>query len=188
MMIGLKEQYEKEIISKMQNIFGYKNKMDVPKIEKVVINNGVGEAKLNPKLLEIAKKDIMTITGQKPLITRAKKAISGFKLRRGDEIGLKVTFRGQRMYDFLERLNRIALPRIRDFRGLKISGFDGNGNYNMGVKEHIVFPEIKYDKTEKVFGLGISIKTNAKSDNEALELLKLFGFPFEKNQPRSKNG
>lgn len=182
----LKELYQKEIIPKMRERFGYKNNLAVPKIEKVIVSLGLGEAKENPKLLEMVERDLVVITGQKPIITKAKKAISGFKIKEGDKIGLKVTLRGEKMYDFLERLSRIALPRIRDFRGFKESGFDGQGNFNLGIKEQIVFPEIKYDKVEKFFGLQVTIKTNSKKDQKVRELLTLLGFPFEKKFPKEK--
>jgi large subunit ribosomal protein L5 len=178
-MLSLKESYQKEITKKMIDKFKYKNVFSVPKVEKVVVNVGVGEARENPKILEFVEKDLSIIIGQKPAITKAKKAISGFKIRKGDKIGMKVTLRGKRMYDFLERLTRIALPRIRDFRGLSKKGFDGHGNYNLGLKEHAVFAEIKYDKTEKFFGFQVTVGTNAKSNEEAEELLTLMGFPFE---------
>lgn len=186
-MLRIKELYKKEIIEKMIKEFGYKNCMQVPRIEKVVINVGIGECKDNPKLKDIYLNDLTLISGQKPVFTKARKAISGFKIRKNDQVGLKVTLRGKRMFDFIERLTRIVLPRIRDFRGLKITGFDGNGNYNLGIKEHIVFPEIKYDKTEKIFGLQVTIKTNTKSNKEAFALLKYLGFPFEK-QKKGLNG
>lgn len=176
----LKEKYTKEIIGLMKTKFAFTNNMATPRVEKVVVNIGLGEAKENPKLIDVVLKDLKTITGQKPLVTKAKKAIAGFKIRAGQNIGLKVTLRDERMYDFLERVSKIALPRIRDFRGLKNKGFDGNGGYSFGIKEHIVFPEIKYDKVEKVTGMQITIKTNAKTNDEAKELLTLLGFPFEK--------
>ena len=185
-MLDIKTLYNTEITKKMSEKFGYKNTLAVPKVNKVVINVGLGESKENPKFTEIATKEIIVITGQKPALTKAKKAISGFKIRQGDKVGLKVTLRGRRMYDFLERLVRISLPRIRDFRGLKIAGFDSNGNYNIGIKEHIVFPEIQYDKVEKIFGLQVTINTTAKNNDEARELLTLIGFPFEKIQVNSK--
>ena len=179
-MLKLKEIYQKEVIDKMKKEFGYKNTFEVPKIEKIVMNVGIGKSKEDPKIFDFITNGLMIITGQKPAATKAKKAIAGFKIRKGDKIGLKTTLRGQRMYDFLERLIRISLPRIRDFRGLKINGFDKKGNYNFGIKEHIIFAEIKYDKTEKFFGVQICIKTTAKNDKEAKELLTFLGFPFEK--------
>lgn len=185
-MSRLKELYNSKVIPEMKQKFGYKNNLAVPKITKVVINSGVGEAKENPKILEIVNRDMMILTGQKPVATKARKAISGFKIRKGEKIGLKVTLRGNKMYDFLERLNCITFPRIRDFRGLKRAGFDHHGNYNLGIKEHTVFPEIKFDKAQKIFGLQITVATSAKTDQKALELLNLLGFPFEKI--RSANG
>lgn len=185
-MQRLKDIYKKEIVNKLKEKFGYKNTLSVPMVKKVVINIGLGKAKENPKLIESFSRDLTAISGQKPLVTQAKKAISGFKIRQGEKNGLKVTLRGQRMYDFLERLSRISIPRIRDFRGLKYSGFDKYGNYSFGIKEHIVFPEIKYDKVEKMFGLGITINTTAKDDENAKELLTLLGFPFEKKTTKEK--
>ena len=179
-MLKIQEIYQKEAISKLKDKFGYKNTFDVPKITKVLVNMGIGAARENPKLLDMASADLAIITGQKPLITKAKKAISGFKIRKGEKVGLKITLRKNRMYDFLERFTRIALPRIRDFRGLKTSGFDGSGNYSIGIKEHTVFPEIKYDKVERNFGLQVTINTTAKSKEETKELLTILGFPFEK--------
>jgi large subunit ribosomal protein L5 len=185
-MTRLKESYQTNIIDKMKHNFNYKNNLAVPHVSKVVINVGVGEAKENEKILSIVESDLKKLAGQKPVVTTARKAISGFKIRKGEKIGLKVTLRGKKMYDFIERLNSIAFPRIRDFRGLKKKGFDKQGNYNLGIKEHTVFPEIKYDKTQKVFGMQVTVTTTAKSDKEALELLTLLGFPFEKD--RSSNG
>lgn len=178
----LEEYYNKEIVPKMKEQFGIKNNFAVPRVVKVVINVGIGEAKTNPKIKEMVVHDLAQITGQKVVLTLAKKAISGFKIRSGDQVGVKVTLRGKRMYDFIERLSKIALPRIRDFRGLKSTGFDKNGNYSFGIKEHIVFPEIKYDKVEKIFSLQVTIQTSAKSDKIAKELLVLLGFPFSKEK------
>jgi len=161
---------------------GVKNSHAVPMLKKVIIGVGAGEAKENPKIIDMIAKDLMIITGQKPVVTTAKKAISGFKIRQGEKIGLKTTLRGKKMYDFLERLVRISLPRIRDFRGLKTKGFDKNGNYNLGIKEHIVFPEIKFDKVQKNFGLQVTIVSSAKNANEGYELLSRLGFPFEKEK------
>ena len=176
-----KELYNKTVINKLKEKFGYKNINSVPKINKVVISCGIGSKKDNKNIIENIYKDINIIAGQKANFTKAKKAISGFKLRQGEKIGIRVTLRQQKMYDFIDRLVKIALPRIRDFRGLSIKGFDHNGNYNFGIKEHIVFPEIKYDKVVEVFSLQITINTTANNDKEALELLVLMGFPFEKN-------
>lgn len=176
----LKERYTKEIIPKLKEKLNIKNTLAVPKVNKVIVSVGVGEAKENAKIMEMVEKDLVQITGQKSTATKAKKAISGFKIRAGEKIGLKVTLRGNKMYDYLERLINIALPRIRDFRGLKDSGFDGCGNYNLGLKEHIVFPEVKYDKVEKNFGFQTTINCNTSSNKHAKELLLALGFPFEK--------
>lgn len=185
-MTRLKELYQTSIIKEMKQKFAYKNNLAVPRVSKVVVNVGVGEAKENEKVLDIIEADLKKIAGQKPVTTVARKAISGFKIRKGEKIGLKATLRGEKMFDFIERLNRIAFPRIRDFRGLKKKGFDKHGNYSLGIKEQTVFPEIKYDKAQKIFGMQVTITTTAKSDKEALELLSLLGFPFEKD--RSSNG
>ena len=160
--------------------FGYKNIMEVPKLDKIVINMGVGEAKDNPKALEGAVNDMTIIAGQKPIITKAKKSIANFKLREGMNIGCKVTLRGTKMYDFADRLISLALPRVRDFRGINPNAFDGRGNYALGIKEQLIFPEISYDKIDKVRGMDIIFVTTAKTDEEAKELLTLFGMPFEK--------
>lgn len=178
---NLLKLYREKLISQMQEKFGYKNKMQVPRLEKILINMGVGEAIENSKILDLAVDEIQTITGQKPVITRAKKAISNFKLRAGMPVGCFVTLRGWRMYEFLERLINIAIPRVRDFRGLSESSFDGRGNFNMGIKEQIIFPEINYDKVEKIRGMNITIVTTAKTDETALELLSGFGMPFRKS-------
>jgi len=170
----------KKIFTSFKDKFGYANILSIPKITKIVVSMGIGEARENPKVMDIALKDLGILTGQKPLVTKAKKAVSGFKIRQGDSVGLKVTLRGKRMREFIDRLSRITLPRIRDFRGLKLAGFDKQGNYNLGIKEHVVFPEIKYDKAEKVFGLQVTFTTTAKNKEEAKELLILSGFPFEK--------
>jgi len=175
-MNKLKEIFQKEIIPKMKEKFGYKNNLAVPKISKIVVNVGTGSATLDPKLKEIIKNNLMAITSQRPIETKAKKAISGFKVKKGQKIGLKVTLRGKRMYDFLDKLINIALPRTRDFKGISPS-FDGRGNLTIGVKEQTVFPEIE-EGTEKVFGLEATVVTNAKKDEEAKELLRLFGIPF----------
>ena len=179
-MSRLKEQYQNEIVDAMIKKFGYKNIMEVPKLDKVVINMGVGEAKENAKVLDGAVKDMATISGQKPLVTKAKKSVANFKLREGMNIGCKVTLRGDRMYEFADRLINIALPRVRDFRGVKANSFDGRGNYTMGIKEQLIFPEIEYDKVDKIRGMDIVFVTTAKTDEEARELLRLFGMPFAK--------
>jgi len=177
-MARLFEQYKQEITPKLMEKFAYKNVMQVPKIDKVIINIGVGEAIQNPKALDGAVNDLMIITGQKPVITKAKKSIAGFKLREGMPIGCKVTLRGERMYDFLNRLVNIVLPRVRDFRGVSPQAFDGRGNYSLGIKEQTIFPEIEYDKIDKIRGLEVIIVTTAKTDEEARELLKSMGMPF----------
>ncbi len=177
-MARLKEMYRTEIVSKMMEKFKYRNPMQVPKIEKVVLNIGVGEAIQNPKSLDGAVSDLMAISGQRPIITKAKKSIAGFKLRQGMSIGCKVTLRGDRMYDFLDKLINVALPRVRDFRGVSPTAFDGRGNYTLGIKEQVIFPEIDYDKIDKIRGLEVVIVTTAKSDEEARELLRLMGMPF----------
>jgi large subunit ribosomal protein L5 len=174
----LKEVYQKEIVPALMDKFGYKSIMQVPRIEKIVINMGVGEAKDNPKALEGAVSDLAAITGQKPVVTKAKKAIAGFKIREGMAIGAKVTLRGERMYEFLDRLLNIALPRVRDFRGVSPTAFDGRGNYTLGIKEQLIFPEIDYDKVDKVRGMDIVFVTTAKTDEEAREMLRAFGMPF----------
>ena len=179
-MSRLKEFYEAEVVPKMTEKFSYKNKMAVPKLEKIVINMGVGEAKENAKVLDGAVKDLATISGQKPQITKAKKSIANFKLREGVKIGCKVTLRGDRMYEFADRLINIALPRVRDFRGVKANSFDGRGNYTMGIKEQLIFPEIEYDKVDKIRGMDIVFVTTANTDEEGRELLRVFGMPFEK--------
>ena len=179
-MSRLKEQYQNEIVDAMIKKFGYKNIMEVPKLDKIVINMGVGEAKENAKVLDGAVKDMATISGQKPLVTKAKKSVANFKLREGMNIGCKVTLRGDRMYEFADRLINIALPRVRDFRGVKANSFDGRGNYTMGIKEQLIFPEIEYDKVDKIRGMDIVFVTTAKTDEEARELLRLFGMPFAK--------
>ena len=179
-MNRLKEIYNNEIAGKMQEKFGYKNVMQIPKIDKIVLNMGVGEAKDNAKSLENAVKDMETISGQKPVITKAKKSIANFKIREGLNIGCKVTLRGDKMYDFLDRLVNLALPRVRDFRGVNPNAFDGRGDYALGIKEQIIFPEIEYDKIDKVRGMDVIIVTTAKTDEEARELLTLFGMPFSK--------
>jgi large subunit ribosomal protein L5 len=174
----LKTKFVDEIAAKMTEKFGYKNRMEVPRITKITLNMGVGEASQDKKKVQTAAEEMELIAGQKPVITKAKKSIAQFKLREGMPIGCKVTLRADRMYEFMDRLITIAMPRIRDFRGLNPKSFDGRGNYSMGLKEQIVFPEISYDKIEKVRGMDIIVTTTAKTDEEALELLRLFGFPF----------
>ena len=176
----LKEQYTSQIVPEMIKKFGYKNIMQVPKLEKVVVNMGVGEAKENAKLLESAMNDMATVTGQKPVQTKAKNSIANFKIREGMPIGCKVTLRGDRMYEFVDRLVNLALPRVRDFRGVNPNAFDGRGNYALGIKEQLIFPEIEYDKVDKVRGMDIVFVTTAKTDEEARELLRLFNMPFAK--------
>ena len=177
-MSRLKDQYQNEIVQAMIDKFGYKNIMEVPKLDKIVVNMGVGEAKEDAKILEAAIKDMETITGQKAVATRAKNSIANFKLREGMAIGCKTTLRGEKMYDFADRLINLALPRVRDFRGVSADSFDGRGNYALGIKEQIIFPEIEYDKVDKVRGMDIIFVTTAKTDEEARELLRLFGMPF----------
>ncbi len=179
-MSRLKEMYEGEIMDAMIKRFGYKNVMEVPKLEKIVVNMGVGEAKENPKILDSAMKDLEVITGQKPIALKAKKSIASFKIREGMKIGCKVTLRSEKMYDFLDRLVNLALPRVRDFRGVSNDSFDGRGNYALGIKEQLIFPEIDYDKVDQVRGMDVIIVTTAKTDEEAHELLRLFGMPFAK--------
>jgi len=177
----LKDTYTNEIVDAMTKKFGYKNVMEVPKIDKIVINMGVGEAKENAKLLESAVSDMETITGQKAVVTKAKNSIANFKIREGQAIGCKTTLRGDKMYEFLDRLINLALPRVRDFRGVNPNSFDGRGNYALGIKEQLIFPEIEYDKVDKVRGMDVIIVTTAKTDEEARELLTLFNMPFAKN-------
>ena len=179
-MTRLKETYLNEIADAMQKKFGYKNVMQIPKLDKIVINMGVGEAKENAKALESACKDMEIISGQKPIITKAKKSVANFKIREGLEIGCKVTLRGDKMYEFADRLINLALPRVRDFRGVNPNAFDGRGNYAVGIKEQLIFPEIEYDKVDKVRGMDVIFVTTAKTDEEARELLRLFGMPFAK--------
>lgn len=177
-MSRLKEQYKKEIVPNLIREFGYKNIMQVPRIEKIVVNMGLGEAIQNVKILDSAAEELEVITGQKSVITKAKKSIASFKLRQGMPIGCMVTLRRERMFEFLDRLMNIALPRVRDFKGVSGKGFDGRGNYSIGIKEHLIFPEINYDKVEKVKGLNISIVTSAETDEEGKALLKGLGMPF----------
>ena len=177
-MARLKEMYQNEIVDAMIKKFGYKNIMEVPKLDKVVINMGVGEAKDNAKLLESAIADMEKIAGQKAVVTRAKNSVANFKIREGMPIGCKVTLRGEKMYEFVDRLINLSLPRVRDFRGVNPNAFDGRGNYALGIKEQLIFPEIEYDKIDKVRGMDIIIVTTAKTDEEARELLRLLGMPF----------
>jgi large subunit ribosomal protein L5 len=174
----LQEKYVKEVIPALTEKFGYKNVMQLPKIEKVIINMGVGEAVGNPKALDSAIADLTLIAGQKPILTRAKKSIATWKIRQGMPIGTKVTLRGLRMYQFLDKFMNVALPRVRDFRGVSANAFDGRGNYSVGLKEQLIFPEVEYDKVDKVRGMNIVVVTTAKTDEEARELLKLMGMPF----------
>ncbi len=176
----LKEKYINEVVPALMERFHYKNVMEVPRLEKIVINMGLGEAKDNPKALESAVRELSLITGQKPIVTKAKKSIANFKVRKGMSIGVKVTLRGERMYDFLDKLINISLPRVRDFRGVNPSSFDGRGNYALGIREQLIFPEIDYDMVEGVRGLDISIVTTAKTDEEAKAFLELMGMPFRK--------
>ncbi|MEI3401382.1 MAG: 50S ribosomal protein L5 [Clostridia bacterium] len=178
-MEKLREQYEKEVIPALMKKFQYKSTMQVPKLDKIVINIGLGDIKENPKSLENAINDLSQITGQKPMITKAKKSIAAFKLREGANIGCKVTLRADKMYDFAYKLFNVALPRVRDFRGVSENSFDGRGNYSMGIKEQLVFPEIEYDKVDKLRGMDIIFVTTAETDEEAKELLKLLGMPFK---------
>ena len=177
-MDRLKEKYLKEVVPAMTEKFGYKNIMQLPKIEKVIINMGVGEAVGNPKALDSAVADLTIIAGQQPVLTRAKKSLAAWKLRQGMPIGAKVTLRGLRMYQFLDKFMNVALPRVRDFRGVSAKAFDGRGNYSVGLREQLIFPEIEYDKIDKLRGMNIVVVTTAKTDEEARELLKLMGMPF----------
>ena len=176
----LKTTYKEEVFKALQEKFSYKNPMEVPKLEKVVINMGLGEAKENPKILESAVAEIAQITGQRPVITKAKKSIANFKVRQGMPVGAKVTLRGDNMYFFVDKLFNISLPRVRDFKGVSKNSFDGRGNYSMGIKEQLIFPEINYDDVDTIKGMNIVFTTTAKTDEEAAELLKLLGMPFEK--------
>ncbi|AKM17504.1 50S ribosomal protein L5 [Geobacillus sp. FSL K6-0789] len=179
-MNRLKEKYVKEVVPALMSKFNYKSIMQVPKIEKIVINMGVGDAVQNPKALDSAVEELTLIAGQRPVVTRAKKSIAGFRLRQGMPIGAKVTLRGERMYEFLDKLISVSLPRVRDFRGVSKKAFDGRGNYTLGIKEQLIFPEIDYDKVNKVRGMDIVIVTTANTDEEARELLALLGMPFQK--------
>ena len=178
-MEKLREQYEKEVVPALMKKFQYKSIMQVPKLDKVVINIGLGDTKENPKSLENAMNDLTQITGQRPMITKAKKSIAAFKLREGANVGCKVTLRSDKMYDFVYKLFNVALPRVRDFRGVSADSFDGRGNYSMGIKEQLVFPEIEYDKVDKLRGMDIIFVTTAETDEEAKELLTLLGMPFK---------
>ena len=177
-MARLRDFYSQEVAPAMMKKFGYKNVMEIPKVEKVVVNMGVSEAVGNPKVLDAAVADLTQISGQKPIVTKAKKSISAFKVREGMSIGTKVTLRGERMYHFMDKLLNVALPRVRDFRGISPKAFDGRGNYTLGVKEQLIFPEMEYDKIDKIRGMDITIVTSANTDEEARELLKLMGMPF----------
>ncbi|WP_210367490.1 50S ribosomal protein L5 [Bacillus sp. REN3] len=179
-MNRLKEKFNKEITPALMSKFNYKSVMEVPKLEKIVVNMGVGDAVANAKALDTAVEELATITGQKPVVTRAKKSIAGFRLREGMPIGAKVTLRGERMYQFIDKLISVSLPRVRDFRGVSKKSFDGRGNYTLGVREQLIFPEIDYDKVNKVRGMDIVIVTTANTDEEARELLTQFGMPFQK--------
>jgi len=178
MVPRLKEKYDNEVVKAMMEKFGYTNIMEVPKLEKIVLNMGVGEAKDNPKVLEGAVSDMQLITGQKPVLTRAKKSIANFKLRENVAIGCKVTLRKQKMYEFADKLINVALPRVRDFRGVSDKAFDGRGNYSVGIKEQLIFPEVEYDKIDKIRGMDIIFVTTANTDEEARELLRFLGMPF----------
>ena len=180
-MTRLQEKFDNEVVQNMMEKFGYKNIMEVPRLEKIVINMGVGEAKENVKVLESAVSDLQTIAGQKPVITKARKSVANFKLRELMPIGTKVTLRKAKMYEFADKLMNIALPRVRDFRGLSDKSFDGRGNYSLGIKEQLIFPEIEYDIVDKVRGMDIVFVTTAKTDEEARELLRFLGMPFAKN-------
>lgn len=178
MVPRLQEKYNNEVVQAMMEKFGYENIMEVPKLEKIVVNMGVGEAKDNPKVLEAATADMQLITGQKPILTRSKKSIANFKIRENMPIGCKVTLRKQKMYEFVDKLMNIALPRVRDFRGVSDKAFDGRGNYSLGIREQLIFPEVEYDKIDKVRGMDIIFVTTAKTDEEARELLRFLGMPF----------
>ena len=180
-MNALKNQYEKEVVPALIKKFEYKSTMQVPKLDKIVINIGLGDTRENPKALENAMKELAQITGQKPIITKAKKSIAAFKIREGQDLGCKVTLRKDKMYDFAYKLFNVALPRVRDFRGMSPNSFDGRGNYSMGLKEQLIFPEIEYDKVDKLRGMDIIFVTTAKKDEEAKELLRLLGMPFKAN-------
>ena len=180
-MARLKEKYMNEVVPALQSKFKYSSAMQVPKLEKVVLNMGVGEVKENAKAMDAAVADMALITGQKPVVTKAKKSVAAFKLRQGMNIGCKVTLRGERMYEFVDKFFNVALPRVRDFRGVSSNSFDGRGNYSMGVKEQLIFPEVEYDKVDKVRGMDVIFVTTAQNDEEARELLKLLGMPFSQS-------
>ena len=180
-MNRLKERYEKEVVPALTKEFGYKNVMAVPKIQKVVVNMGLGEATSNAKIIEVGSSELASITGQKPVVRRAKKSIAAFKVRKGQPVGTSVTLRGERMYEFLDRLMAIALPRVRDFRGVSPRGFDGRGNFTLGLKDQLLFPEIDYLKVDKSRGMNVSVVTTARTDQEARKLLQLIGMPFRQN-------
>jgi len=180
-MVRLKEKFKMEAVPALQTKFKYSSCMQIPRLEKVVLNMGVGEVKDNPKAMDSAVSDMTLITGQRPIITKAKKSVAAFKLREGMNIGCKVTLRGNRMYEFVDKLFNVAIPRVRDFRGLSNNSFDGRGNYSLGIKEQLIFPEVEYDKVDKIRGMDICFVTTAKSDEEAKELLKLLGMPFSQN-------
>ncbi len=184
----LKEKYQQEIVPALQKEFGYRNILQVPRLVKVVVNIGMGEAVQNAKALDAASSDLMAITGQKPVITRAKKSISNFKIREGNPIGIMVTLRGDRMYEFLDRFLNVALPRIRDFQGAPANAFDGRGNYSIGVREQLIFPEIDYDKIDRIRGMQVTIVTTAKTDEESRRLLQLLGVPFQRPQAFARAG
>lgn len=180
-MSRLKEKYLKEVVPALMKKFGYRNPLQVPRVLKVTVNMGLGEATQNPKLIDLAVSELAAITGQKPIVTRAKKSIAAFKVRKGNPIGVCVTLRGQRMYDFMDRLMNIALPRVRDFRGVSPKAFDGHGSYTLGLREQIIFPEVDYNKVEKFKGMNVTIVTSAKTDEEAFALLEALGMPFRRN-------
>jgi large subunit ribosomal protein L5 len=180
-MSRLRERYEKEVVPALKKEFGYKNVMAVPKIEKVVVNMGLGEATTNIKIIDVGSSELASITGQKPIVRRAKKSIAAFKVRKGQPVGTSVTLRGERMYEFLDRLMAIALPRVRDFRGVSPRGFDGRGNFTLGLKDQLLFPEIDYLKVDKSRGMNVSVVTTARTDQEAKKLLQLIGMPFRQN-------
>jgi large subunit ribosomal protein L5 len=178
----LKERYEKEILPELQRQFSYGNVMQVPRVQKITVNIGLGEAKENARAVETATADIATITGQKPVVTKAKKAIANFKIRENMAVGVAVTLRGDRMYEFLDRLLNVALPRIRDFHGVAVKAFDGRGNYSLGLREQLIFPEIEYDKVDRIRGMQVNIQTSARNDEEGRRLLELMGMPFAKER------
>ena len=180
-MVRLKEKYKEDIAPALMKKFEYKSPMQIPKLEKIIVNVGIGDAKDNSKAIDAVLNDISIITGQRPVVTKARKSVAAFKLRQGMPIGIKVTLRNEKMYEFMDRLFSIALPRVRDFRGINANAFDGRGNYSMGLKEQLIFPEIEYDKVEKIRGMDICFVTTAKTDEEAKELLSLFGAPFQRS-------